>query len=223
MNKKIISKKVVAMCLVAIMAITMFPVTSFAKSPTIDTQAQELTIGKNQLKMYDYNSNVDTLLGSFTAPESGKYNFKVINNGDEAWKCYLLNEDMEAIANSGFFVIQNNGNASFTNWSLPKGHKYYFYIESSVSSADLLAAKIEIKRVQDSKPTLNKTATSLKENNKVTLKLKNNKKKIVWVSSDKSIATVSSKGVVTAKKKGTAYVYAIVGSKAYKCKVAVYN
>ncbi|MDD7667441.1 MAG: hypothetical protein SOW14_10760, partial [Agathobacter sp.] len=69
MNKKIISKKVVAMCLVAIMAITMFPVTSFAKSPTIDTQAQELTIGKNQLKMYDYNSNVDTLLGSFTAPE----------------------------------------------------------------------------------------------------------------------------------------------------------
>ncbi len=46
MNKKIISKKVVAMCLVAIMAITMFPVTSFAKRPTIDTQAQELTIGK---------------------------------------------------------------------------------------------------------------------------------------------------------------------------------
>ena len=89
-------------------------------------------------------------------------------------------------------------------------------------STDLLAAKIEIKRVQDSKPALNKTATSLKENGKVTLKLKNNKKTIVWVSSDKSIATVSSKGVVTAKKKGTAYIYAIVNSKAYKCKVAVY-
>lgn len=54
---------------------------------------------------------------------------------------------------------------------------------------------------------------SLASNKKVTLKLKNNKKKVIWVSSNKRIATVTSKGVVKAKKKGTAYIYAIASHK----------
>ena len=54
-----------------------------------------------------------------------------------------------------------------------------------------------------------------------TLKLKGTKKKAKWSSSKKSIATVTSKGKVTAKKKGTAKITAKLGKKKYTCTVKV--
>lgn len=46
-------------------------------------------------------------------------------------------------------------------------------------------------------------------------------KTVKWSTSNKKIATVSSKGKVTGKKAGTCTVTAKVGSKSYKCKVTV--
>lgn len=42
-----------------------------------------------------------------------------------------------------------------------------------------------------------------------------------WDSSNKSVATVSSKGTVTAKKKGTATISATINKKKYTCKITV--
>ena len=47
------------------------------------------------------------------------------------------------------------------------------------------------------------------------------KTKATWKSSNPKVATVSSKGKVTAKKKGTATITAKVGKTTYKCKVTV--
>lgn len=55
----------------------------------------------------------------------------------------------------------------------------------------------------------------------VTLKLKNNKKKIKWSSSNKKVATVTKKGKVKGKKVGKATITAKVGKKKYKCKINV--
>lgn len=68
---------------------------------------------------------------------------------------------------------------------------------------------------------LNKTSLSLVEGKSATLKLTGTKKKIIWKSNKKSVATVTQKGKVTAKAPGNAVISATVGKTTKKCKVTV--
>lgn len=68
---------------------------------------------------------------------------------------------------------------------------------------------------------LNKKKVTLYVGKSTTLKVKGTKKKAKWTSSNKKVATVSSKGKVKAKKKGTAKITAKIGKKKYTCKVTV--
>lgn len=70
-------------------------------------------------------------------------------------------------------------------------------------------------------PSINKTKVTIKQGETYTLKVKDTSRKITWTSSNKKVATVNSKGKVSAKKKGTATITAKVGSKKIKCKVTV--
>ncbi len=71
------------------------------------------------------------------------------------------------------------------------------------------------------KVKLNKIKLTLDVGKTATLKLKGAKVK-KWSSSNKKVATVSSKGKVKAKKKGTATINAkATNGKTYKCKVTV--
>ncbi|MCI8956136.1 MAG: hypothetical protein HFG29_03980 [Eubacterium sp.] len=71
------------------------------------------------------------------------------------------------------------------------------------------------------KVKLNKTKATIYVGKTVTLKLKNNKNKIKWSSSNKKVATVTKKGKVKGKKIGKAIITAKVGKKKYKCKIIV--
>lgn len=71
------------------------------------------------------------------------------------------------------------------------------------------------------KIALNRTKVTLNVGSKKTLKLKNYSKRVSWSSSKKSVASVSSRGVVTAKKAGSAKITAKAGGKKYVCRVTV--
>ena len=75
--------------------------------------------------------------------------------------------------------------------------------------------------VQATSIKISNTKKTLYVGNKYTLKIKGTKKKVKWTSSNKKVATVNSKGKVTAKKKGTATITAKVSGKKYKCKITV--
>ena len=72
-----------------------------------------------------------------------------------------------------------------------------------------------------SKPVGLVASKSLYVGDSYTLKLNGVPGTVKWDSNNKTVATVSSKGTVTAKKKGTATISATVNKKKYTCKITV--
>lgn len=85
--------------------------------------------------------------------------------------------------------------------------------------------KVQKTAVKTTKISGLKKSVALKKGKKTTLKPVitpfTSREKVTYRSSNKKVATVSSKGVVTAKKKGTAKITVRSGKKSYTVKVTV--
>lgn len=68
---------------------------------------------------------------------------------------------------------------------------------------------------------LNKTKATIYVGNTLTLTLSGTKSGVKWSTSSEKTAKVSNKGVVTAVKKGSAVITALVGKSKYKCTITV--
>ena len=88
-----------------------------------------------------------------------------------------------------------------------------FLLVLLVTVADVRTAQAAVK--------LNVSAVNLCVGDSYQLNLTGTTKKVTWKSSKTSVAKVSSKGLVTAKGKGSATITATVSKKDYKCKVKV--
>ena len=100
--------------------------------------------------------------------------------------------------------------------SLTKG-TFYVTITAKVRSKKY-KCKIKVEA-----PSISKKTYTMKKGEKYTLKIKGTTQKIKWSSSDKKVATVNSKGKVTAKNNGKVTITAKVGKSKYKCKITVGN
>lgn len=76
-------------------------------------------------------------------------------------------------------------------------------------------------KVITSEVKINKISAVLTPKKKTTLKIKGYPEKIKWKTMKKKVATISSKGVVKAKKTGNTVVYAIVDGQKIGCAVSV--
>lgn len=90
-----------------------------------------------------------------------------------------------------------------------------------VTSAPVIIPKTSI-TVHAAAPKISKKSATLIKGKTLQLKVSGTKgNKILWSSSRKSVATVNSKGKVTAKKAGTTTIAAKVGKKKLTCKITV--
>lgn len=91
-----------------------------------------------------------------------------------------------------------------------------FYIIPSIMTIDENGFVVNASSVK-----ISKRKYKMNKGEKYTLKITGTKKKVKWFTSNKRIATVNSKGKVTAKKKGKITITAKVGNKKYKCKITI--
>lgn len=94
---------------------------------------------------------------------------------------------------------------------------------STGSAVDVSPSPVPTETPDLSQAKLNKTSTTIMAGKKTTLKVSGTTATPVWTSSDDKIATVSEKGVVKGKKKGTATITATIGDVPFTCTIHVVN
>lgn len=76
-KKRKFINRIIAGCMALLLGLAVLPANVYALTPNIDTPYTFLTMGETQIKKYGYDSETETMLYCFEAPETGKYDIAV--------------------------------------------------------------------------------------------------------------------------------------------------
>lgn len=156
-------------------------------------------VGKQKLSCKITVENPTLNVSSYTMNVSEKYTLKVKNTTQKInWSS--SNKNIATVDTKGNILAKKKGSVTIT---AKIGNTKY-------------TCKI---KVED--PQISSTSTNLFVNNTYTLKINGTSQTVNWSSSNSSIVSVNSYGIITANSKGTATIIAKVGKKQYSCQVSV--
>lgn len=199
------TKKIVAIFLAVLMTMSMFSVALTAFAAT--RKVTKITISKTKATIY----TTQTLKLTAKVTPTNATNKKV------TWS--TSNSKVATVSSKGVVTAKKAGTATIT-------------VKAADSSGKKATCKVTVKKlVKITSMKMNYSSKTIYTGNTLTLKAtaKPSNASILtykWKTSNSKVATVSSKGVVTAKKAGTATItaYATDGSgKKVSCKVTVKN
>ena len=134
-----------------------------------------------------------------------------------AWES--SNDQVASVNLYGRVTAKQEGTATITVRSLDGGYKSAS-CQVTVAPPKKVTPESESGMVSQ-KTALNKKKANITVGDTLRLKLNSTKGPVVWKSKNKSIASVTSKGVVKGKKIGTATIQARYQGRTYTCKVTV--
>ncbi len=195
-----------------------------------------LALGSHELTISDTSNNYASISASFTVTTNTiPVSFDTSNKKLVAAKGYSADDlasyiknissvtvdgtEYEANERFGKIIVKEDGSLDLTDLTVTKDSE--FVVKATGYAKDLtFTYTARVFKLNASSKTLYTAGSSsyTKATLKVTTNLKGN---VTWKSSNNKYATVSSKGVVTAKKKGTVTITATCGSYKATCKITV--